>query len=39
MMNCSITHDLLEVQIPQMLPGGNLPHLLENVDWFRTLSF
>jgi hypothetical protein len=30
---------LADIQIPQMLPGGNLPHLSENVDRFRTLSF
>jgi 4-hydroxybutyrate CoA-transferase len=30
---------LADIQIIQMLPGGNLPHLSENVDRFRTLSF
>jgi acyl-CoA hydrolase len=30
---------LADIQIVQMLPGGNLPHLSENVDRFRTLSF
>lgn len=30
---------LRDVQIIQMLPGGNLPHLNENIDRFRTNSF
>ncbi|KAG7369010.1 acetyl-CoA c-acetyltransferase [Nitzschia inconspicua] len=30
---------LADIRIIQMLPGGNLPHLSENVDRFRTLSF
>lgn len=28
-----------DIQIVQMLPGGNLPHLDENIDRFRTMSF
>jgi Acetyl-CoA hydrolase/transferase N-terminal domain len=34
--NSSHTRDL---QIIQMLPGGNLPHLREGIDKFRTCSF
>jgi len=30
---------LRDIQIIQMIPGGNLPHLQENVDRFRTSSF
>jgi hypothetical protein len=30
---------LADIQIIQMIPGGNLPHLSENVDRFRTSSF
>lgn len=30
---------LADIRIIQMLPGGNLPHLSENADRFRTLSF
>jgi acyl-CoA hydrolase/RimJ/RimL family protein N-acetyltransferase len=33
------TWQLRDVQIIQMLPGGNLPHLQENIDRFRTYSF
>jgi acyl-CoA hydrolase len=28
-----------DIQIIQMLPGGRLPHLFENIDRFRTISF
>lgn len=30
---------LADIQIIQMIPGGNLPHLNENMDRFRTSSF
>ncbi len=30
---------LADIQIIQMIPGGNLPHLSENLDRFRTSSF
>ena len=30
---------LADIQIIQMIPGGNLPHLNENLDRFRTSSF
>jgi acyl-CoA hydrolase/GNAT superfamily N-acetyltransferase len=32
-------YKLANIQIIQMIPGGNLPHLTENVDRFRTCSF
>ena len=30
---------LRDIQIIQMIPGGNLPHLQKNIDRFRTCSF
>ena len=30
---------LRDIQIIQMIPGGNLPHLQKNIDRFRTFSF
>jgi len=30
---------LQDIQILQLIPGGNLPHLMENPDQFRTRSF
>jgi len=32
-------YKLANIQIVQMIPGGNLPHLYESVDRFRTTSF
>jgi acyl-CoA hydrolase len=33
------TSSLQDIQILQMVPGGNLPHLKENPDQFRTRTF
>ena len=32
-------YKLANIQIVQMIPGGNLPHLYESIDRFRTTSF
>ena len=39
-LNALVNHwKSTDIQILQMIPGGNLPHMRENIDRFRTSSF